>query len=76
MKFSFIHLQSNYKHQACSSRAAKSTGRLFMNSATGVNILTPRSEVLLEKLIIAQLLKKFPTSYGKQRFIAMFTGVH
>jgi hypothetical protein len=34
---------------------------------------TPWSIVLLEKLTGFQLVKKFPTFYGTQRFIAAFT---
>jgi len=33
------------------------------------------SRVLLEKLIIPQLVKKFPASYGIWRFITIFTRV-
>jgi sulfur relay (sulfurtransferase) DsrC/TusE family protein len=29
--------------------------------------------VFLEKLTVTQLVKKFPTFYGSQRFITMFT---
>jgi len=36
-------------------------------------LLTPRSRVLLEKLTSSQLIKKFPTIYGTQRFITAFT---
>ena len=35
--------------------------------------LTPCSTVLLEKLTGLQLIKKFPTFYGTQRFITAFT---
>jgi len=35
------------------------------------NLLTPWSRVLLEKLIVTQLVKKFPTFYGTQRFITI-----
>jgi hypothetical protein len=31
---------------------------------------------LLEKLIVTQLVKKFPTFYGFHRFITMFTTAH
>jgi hypothetical protein len=34
--------------------------------------LTPWSRVLLEKLRVTQLLKKFLTLYGIQRFITVF----
>ena len=36
-------------------------------------LLTPWSRVLLEKLTDFQLVKKFPTFYGTQRFITAFT---
>jgi hypothetical protein len=35
--------------------------------------LTPWSRVLLEKLILTQLVKKFPSNYGTWRFITVFT---
>jgi hypothetical protein len=35
--------------------------------------LTPRRRVLLEKLTVPQLLKKFPAFYGTRRFITAFT---
>jgi hypothetical protein len=34
--------------------------------------VTTRSRVLLEKLIVAQLVRKFPASYGTLRFITVF----
>jgi len=37
--------------------------------------LTPWSRVL-EKLVVAQLIKIFRTSYWNQRFITMFTRAH
>ena len=37
--------------------------------------LTPWSRVLLEKLTVPQLVKKFPAFYGNQRFITAFTNV-
>jgi hypothetical protein len=35
--------------------------------------LTPWNRVLLEKLSVAQLLKNFPTFYGTQMFVTVFT---
>jgi len=35
------------------------------------NYLTPWSRVLLEKLTVTQLVKKFPALYGNRRFITM-----
>jgi len=34
------------------------------------------SRVLTQKLTVSQLLMKFPTFYGMQRFITMFTRAH
>jgi len=36
-------------------------------------LLTPWSTVLLEKLTVFQLVKKFPAFYGTRRFITAFT---
>jgi len=41
------------------------------NEVTGQ--LTPWSRDLLEKRVVTQLLKKFPTFYGTPRFVTMFT---
>jgi hypothetical protein len=35
--------------------------------------LTPWSRILLQKLIVPHLVKKFPAFYGTQRFITVFT---
>jgi hypothetical protein len=37
-------------------------------------IMAPWSSVLLEKLIVTQLVEKFPTMYGSRRLITVFTG--
>ena len=37
-------------------------------------LLTPWCRVLLEKLTVLQLVKKFPAFYGTRRFITAFTG--
>jgi hypothetical protein len=42
----------------------------------GTNEPTPRSKVLLEKLRVHQLVKKFPTFNGTQTLITIFTTVH
>jgi hypothetical protein len=42
---------------------------------TVMNLLTPGSRVLLEKLS-SQLVKKFPAFYGTRRFITVFTRAH
>jgi hypothetical protein len=36
-------------------------------------VITPWSRGILEKLRVSQLVKKFPTFYGTQRFITAFT---
>jgi len=38
-----------------------------------INLITPCSRILLEKLIGSQLVKKFHTFYGTRRFITAFT---
>ena len=35
--------------------------------------ITPRSGVLLQKLAVSQLVKKFPAFYGTRRFITALT---
>jgi hypothetical protein len=37
------------------------------------NWLTPWSRILLQKLIVTQLVKKFPALYGTRRYITVFT---
>jgi hypothetical protein len=39
-------------------------------------LLTPWSRVILEKLTVSQLVKKFPPRYRTQRFVAAFTSAH
>jgi hypothetical protein len=41
--------------------------------AWNINEVTPRIRILLEKLIVTQLVKKFPAVYGTRRFITVFT---
>jgi hypothetical protein len=48
---------------------------MWQNTNTSED-LTPWGRVLLEKLIVAQIVRKFPTFYVAQRFITMFTGAH
>jgi hypothetical protein len=38
--------------------------------------LIPWSRVLLEKLKVTQLVKKFPAFYGTHRFITVFIRAH
>jgi hypothetical protein len=38
--------------------------------------LNPWTRVLLEKIIVTQLVKKFPSFYGTQRLFTMFTRAH
>jgi hypothetical protein len=49
------------------------TQRQWYHAQTSV--LTPGSRVL-QKLIVAQLIKKFPTIYGSQKFVLEFTRAH
>jgi len=43
---------------------------LLLHSHMLTYLLTPSSRVLLEKLTYSQLVKKFPSFYGTQRFIS------
>jgi len=38
--------------------------------------LTMYNRVLLEKLLVTHLVKKFPPFYGARRFITVFTRAH
>jgi hypothetical protein len=40
------------------------------------SVLIPRNRVLFEKLIVPQLVKKFPALYETQKFIAVFNRSH
>jgi hypothetical protein len=48
-------------------------GILDMSVTLLTYFLAPRSRVLLAKLTVLQLLKKFPTFYGTRKFITAFT---
>jgi hypothetical protein len=48
--------------------------KLFIFSWFLFKICEAYGVVLLEKLIVAQLVKKFLAFYGTERFITMFTG--
>ena len=53
--------------------SVKSPPQMEFESALQHYLLTPWSEILLEKLIGSQLVKKFPAFYGNWRFITAFT---
>jgi hypothetical protein len=38
--------------------------------------VSPRNRILLEKLVVSKLAKKFAAFYGNRKFIAMFTAAH
>jgi len=40
------------------------------------NYLIPRNRLLLQKLTVTQLVKKFPEFYGTRRFITVLTTAH
>jgi hypothetical protein len=44
----------------------------YCRKNTYLHVLTPWSRVLLEKLTVLQLVKKFPAFYGTRRFITAF----
>ena len=47
----------------------------FTHLSHSVAGLTPKSGVLLEKLTVRQLVKKYPEFYGTRRSITVFTAV-
>jgi hypothetical protein len=51
------------------------TSRSVQNSVSIVRVarLTPRNRVILEKLIVAQIVKEFPVVYRTWMFITVFT---
>ena len=58
----------------------KGTGLLFnrfqVRCQTLLSKITPCSRVLLEKLTVPQLVRKFPAFYKTRRFITVFTRAH
>jgi len=58
-----------------SSYQIKSTDYI-MHKTHIITKQTPCSKVLLEKLTVTQLVKKFHAFYGTQRFITVFTRAH
>jgi len=46
------------------------------NQPNSTNQPAPWSRVFLEKLIVTQLVEKFPAFYGAPRFITKFIGAH
>jgi hypothetical protein len=52
---------------------SKSDFRVFQYQNYGTCMSTPtlRSEVILEKLAVAQLVKKFPSFYGTRSFMTV-----
>jgi hypothetical protein len=54
-------------------REMKGGVKILVINYTQNTWLIPQSRVILEKLTVAQLIKKFPTFYGIQRFITVFT---
>jgi len=49
--------------------------QLCRNNKQFCQYLTPRSRVVLEKLIVTQLVKKFALFYRTRRFITVFTRI-
>ena len=52
-----------------------SNNKIFSTVSNNNYLLTPWGRVLLEKLTGLQLVKKFPTFHGTQRFITVLTSV-
>ena len=63
------YLEKNFrKFRKCHKTMIK-----FQSGLLLTYLLPPWSTVLLEKLTVSQLVKKFPTFFGTRRFIAVFT---
>jgi len=56
--------------------SAQLSATLWRRMEKWSNNITSRSRVLLEKLIVTHLVKKFPAFYGDRRFITVFTRAH
>jgi hypothetical protein len=57
----------------------ESSGSIIAGNFFTVRItvyLTPWIRVLLEKLVVTQLVKKYPAIYGTRKFITVFTRAH
>jgi len=61
----------------CARVPSDRKGTAMIQRGSGLTVmsvqLTSCSRVLLEKLIVAQLVRKFPAFYGTRRFITVFT---
>ena len=67
------HLDHVLPHFLFQSQQSPLKEHAFQKNLKGQYLLTPSSRVLLEKLMDFQLVKKFPTFYGTQRFITAVT---
>jgi hypothetical protein len=56
-----------------STKNATETGDKDIPQSVYLKIPSSWSRVLLEKLTVTQLFKKFPAFYGTRRFLTMFT---
>jgi hypothetical protein len=68
--FPYIQYRLHHAYQI-----AGETDEHLLQHSTTYYLLTQWSRVLLEKLTGFQLVKKFPTFYGTQRFITTVTSV-
>jgi len=68
--FPYIQYPPHHAYQT-----AGETNEHLLQHSTTYYLLTQWSRVLLEKLTGFQLIKKFPTFYGTQRFITAVTSV-
>jgi hypothetical protein len=62
-----------YKHQTINSAVEKPEGFRPKHIESPPTLPTHWSRALLKKLIVAHRVKKYPTVYGIQMFISMFT---
>jgi hypothetical protein len=68
-----ISKQNAEKNIWSSLRWTGASRRYYLNYATRLALLTPWSRVVLEKLTVTHLLKKFPSFYGTRKSITVFT---
>jgi len=75
---SFLH--SSYIYPCCGKTAKGNSAltrvTLSIPVCSGRLQLTLQSRVLLVKLTVTQLIKKFPALYGTRRFVTVFIGAH
>ena len=70
------NLNRSNHHCGCSEKTLPVLGNKPHDTLNMTDLLTPWNRVLLEKLTSFQIVTKFPTFYGTQRFITTYTSAH